>query len=509
MNNRRATDPTLQAEPAQGGSGTEPRSLALKTAWSTLAGVLTSASGALTVVVVARVLGVEGSGKVAYSVWLASMVGQVALLSLPQAAMRFLAAPSDRPGVAHWILRRGLVLMLVGSAVSACTSLASGGDRSLVAATTLLTASSMSSALGQALLSGRQRFRQLALVGGAAALLQVGGATAGCLLGGVPGAVFGYALGQIPLIAGLLPVPTEVAPPSADVVRRLRLFAAESWIASTASLVAWSRLEFVFLHGLGARSVGLYATALTLSQLATQPTALLGTALLPHFGELVGGAHEQAAIETYRAATRLLAVVAFPLCLGLAALAPALTPLVFGPDFAAAALPAAIVTALSAAVGVAPAASALMYAHERTRYNAVIAVCSAGLAAVGFALVIPRFGPAGAAVVRTVVQGLGVASGFVYLALFLGARPPAARLLRAAIAAAAGALGCAAVVLTAPASWGVVVLGALVMTAVYALAARWLRPLQANDVLHLEPIFARLPAPAGKVARTLVRSMAS
>lgn len=509
MNDRHATDPAQPAEPAPVGSGSEPRSLALKTAWSTLAGVLTSASGALTVVVVARVLGVEGSGRVAYSVWMASIVGQVALLSLPQAAMRFLAAPKDSPGVARWILRRGLVLMLVGSAVSAWASRASGGDRGLAVATTLLTATSMSSALGQALLSGRQRFRQLALVGGASALLQIAGATAGCLLGGAPGAVFGYALGQAPLIAGLFPLPTELAPPSASVVLRLRLFAAETWIASTASLVAWSRLEFVFLHGLGPRSVGLYATALTISQLATQPTALLGTALLPHFGELVGGAGDRAAVETFRAATRLLGVVALPLCLGLAALAPALTPLLFGPDFAAAALPAAIVTALSAAAGIAPAASALMYAHERTRYNAVIAVCSAGLAAVGFALVIPRFGPAGAAVVRAVVQGLGVTSGFVYLALFLGARPPAARLLRAAIAASAGALGCAAVVLTAPASWGVVLLGVLVMTAAYALAARWLRPLQENDVLHLEPIFARLPAPAGRFARGLARSIAS
>lgn len=502
--------PSASAEPSQ----RHPRppavfraSLVGKTGWSAIAGLSATVGSMVSVIVVARLLGVSGSGDVAYGLWLASTVAQIALFSLPQAAMRFLASPEDAPGLSRWIVHRTALLVLPGAGAAMLAGLASGRSVVYGVALAALTAATMLSSTAQACEAGRQTFRRMAILGGMAALVQIIATPVGCLLAGPVGGIVGNLTGQLPWLLVLRERPGQPVPPP-PVQRRVLSFAFQSWIAASASLVVWSRLEFAFLQAHGSGAVALYAVALTISQLGIQPAVLVGQALLPHLGELVSGRQEFAAAETYAAATRVLAFLGIPLCLGLAAVAPSLATLIFGAGFRGAATPATIITASASLVVIAAPASALMYAHERTRFNAQVAIASAVLAATSFALVIPNFGPVGAAVVRSLIQGLGVLVGFTYLAIYLHAPAPLRGLARTAAAALGASLAGRFVVTVTEPRWLSLGLAVGTIAVGYALLVTRLLPLEASDVHHLEPVLRSLPGAIRRPMSALLRASA-
>ena len=120
--------------------------------------------------------------------------------------------------------------------------------------------------------------------------------------------------------------------------------------------------------------------------------------------------------RTYASATRITAALALPLCLGTAAIAPRLVPLVYGDAFCEA-IPVAVLLCCTGAVGASAAAgSALLYAMERSRFVLLSGVCGAALAVTGFALVVPHTGALGAAATRGAVQVSMVGVGTWYIA---------------------------------------------------------------------------------------------
>lgn len=494
------------AEPSAATSSA-PASLIGKTAWSTLASASSTISSALTLVIVARVLGVTGAGEVAYALFLGSTVAQVMLFGLPQAAMRFIASPSDRQGLARWTTRWTLALVIPASIAAAAFSYASGRAPGLVSATACLTTVAMLAAVGQAQFAGTQRFRPLAMLSMTAAVLQLAGAALGAVLAGAVGAVVGHCIAQVPLSMAAL-VHGDTGTPPVDVRRRASAFALETWVALTAALVAWSRLEFVFLQARGAGVVALYATALALMQLSIQPVVLLSAAVQPHFGELVSGGHLEAARETFAAVTRVFGFVTFPVCLGLAAIAPALIPLVFGRGFAPAAPAASIVVAASCVLALSPGASGMLFAHDRTRFNAIVAMSSGVLALSMFAVLIPRAGIVGAAAARSIVQAAGVMAGFLYAVHRLNAPAPYRQLGGALGSAAVAAVAGRLVVNWRGATWGSALAGTAVVAALYALATRYFRVLVPEDVRRLEPLLAPVPRQLRRPIVDWMRSVA-
>jgi O-antigen/teichoic acid export membrane protein len=465
-------------------------------------------ASAASTILISRLLGAAGAGRAAYGIWLASTVAQVALFALPQVALRFLASPGDRPGLARWLTRRAALLAAPATVAALSLSAASGESRSLVAATALLTAASMAGTMGQAVLLGNQEYRRLTVLSLAAAAIQVTAAAVWCTLAGPTGGILASAASQAPLLLGLWSPLDGREKPSAGVIRRVQSFALHSWVASTFSIVAWSRLEFVFLKGFGSDVVGQYAAALAIAQLGLQPAALVGNALLPHFGELVGGAHTDASRETYAAVTRVSALLSLPLCLGLAGVAPALVRALFGEPFAAATSPASLLVAAASFVAIAPAATAITYAHERTRYISTAGVVSAATATVAFWLFIPRFGSIGAAMARGLIQTGGVAAGFWYVHHSLGATFPLRRVLRAAAAAALAALAGRVVVTLIPSPWTALAAGVATVILTYAILVPRLGAIERSDVTHLNRIVSPVPGALGDWARRYLRALA-
>ena len=491
------------------GPRAQPSSLIGKTAWSTVASVSVAVASAASTILISRMLGAAGAGKAAYGVWLASTVAQVALFAFPQVALRFLASPGDRPGLARWLIWRATLLAAPATLAALALSAASGESRSLVAATALLTAACMAGTMGQAVLLGRQEYRRLTLLSLATSAVQVAATAVGCTLAGPVGGILASAASQAPLVLGLWSPTDGGEKPSPGLIRRVTSFALHSWVAFTFSIVAWSRLEFVFLKGFGSDVIGQYAVALAVAQLGQQPATLVGNALLPHFGELVGGAHIEASRDTYAAVTRVSALLALPLCLGLAAVAPALVRALFGEQFAAAISPASLLVGAASFVAIAPAATAIAYAHERTRYISIAGVASASIAAAAFWLFIPRFGSTGAAVVRALVQAGGVAAGFWYVHRALGASFPLRRVLGAAAAASLAAVAGRGAIILIATPWAALTAGVATVALTYAILVPHFGAIERSDVTNLDRIFSRVPGMAGGLARRYLRSLAN
>ncbi|HUM02995.1 MAG TPA: lipopolysaccharide biosynthesis protein [Thermoanaerobaculia bacterium] len=485
-------------------------SLVEKTSWSAAAGLAAGAGGAVSAVVIARMLGPSGTGEAAYAQWLAFTAGQIAGLALPQVAVRYLAAEGGRDasvGLTRWLVERGAVLALPAAALAWAVGHLGGqrGRPDLQLVTSLLAAGMTLSALAQGILAGRQAFRRLSLLSTLAAVVQVVSVGLGAAFGGGAGAITGFVLGQA-VFGTVLPGRRRGAlRPGPALRKRIGRFAFYSWLATVLSLFAWSRFEFYFLErSAGAGAVAMFSVALTVALVAVQPATLLGGAILPHIAELVAEKKLDAGRAAYAAATRLVAFFVFPACFGLATTAPIFVPLVFGERFADAVIPTAIVVAFSAFGAASTAGNALIYALERSRFLALAGVNTTVLAAVTYALVIPRWGPTGAAVARSVLQLLGVTVGTIYISRVLNAAVPLGRVARSAAAAALAALPCGAVIAAGGRSWLVLAASIATMAAGYAAASRWLRVLDPDDIQYLTASLTSFPRMVREPLRALM-----
>jgi O-antigen/teichoic acid export membrane protein len=489
--------------------------LGSNTAWSAVASFAQMAGGLVSTIVVARALGPTGTGMVAYGTWLAATAAAVAGFGIPQTAIRFVAEEHGRDARASaeltgWLLGRGALALVLGAAALAPFALLvpSGRTRSVYTIMlVVLYAAQTASTLYCAARTGSHDFRWLARLNFISAAAQVVAVTAGALTLGTAGALAGYALGSFPSAAGFVRAiaARRPKPPSRERRDRMLRFATHTWAASLVTLVVWSRLEISFLDAsFGPDAVAMFSVSLTLSQLATQGPMLFAGALLPYFSHLAGRHDVAQARASYGSVTRLLGHVVFPLCFGVAALAPVLVPLLFGARFAAA-VPAAVLLVCGAAIGTtATVGSSYMYAFEHSRFIAVWGAAIALLAVCAFALVIPHWGVLGAVSARTAVHLLSVCLGVRYIRRVMATPVPLAAVGRSAVAAALCALLTHSVARqfeVAVVSLGV---GVLVMASSYVILVRWMHALDPADELVLASALERLPTAFQRPSRALI-----
>ena len=111
----------------------------------------------------------------------------------------------------------------------------------------------------------------------------------------------------------------------------------------------------------------------------------------------------------------MIALLAMPACLGMAAIAPAVVPMLYGEEFRPAVPAAMIIAALSTVSVSTVIATHLVQALERSDFIFYTAILGAGLSIVGGFLLVPEFGLIGAAVSRSVVQVIMVAIGLWFV----------------------------------------------------------------------------------------------
>ena len=489
-----------------------------------LAGVCTTLGGFLSTIVVARLLGVQGTGVVAFGTWAVTVAVTLGDIGVTGALARFLPelqarrGSDEAAGLTRSLLKPFLVstlaIALSFSLYAAWLLWRDPGAASLAITTDAYRTSPLfwglvgvvcvSQSLGNFVnnwLKGLQDFATLARVALVSGLVQIGGTAAGAYWFGVPGALIASAVGLFVPALLLSRVVRSGTAPSRELRRRVTRFALETWGSYLLTAFFASRMEVFFLErSWGSHAVGLFTVSLTLSNLATQGPLLLTGALLPHLSHHIGTDQQDKAREIYAISIRLMALVVLPACLGTAAIAPVLLPIMYGHAFEPAILTATILVSAAAFVTTTSIAGVYMFAMEQTRFLLCAGVCGAALSIVAGLTVVPAFGPIAAACSRAGIQLLMAGGTLWYMQRYLQCRTPFGELARLLIAAVLCAIVARGIVIIEPNLTGV---GAAIAAAaaVYALAVRVLRPLPSPDVERLRTAVMTLPRPLRPAAR--------
>ena len=480
---------------------------------STVAGLFVSITSFVSVVLIARVLGVEGAGMVAFAVWAAITGSILANPGAPTVLTRYLPelravdqTSSDAFG-SH-VLRWAATVLVPALTVLVILAVWAPGTMSPV--TWLLVAILMVlqtvSTNFNAYLRGLQRFDRLAKVAFQSSVLQISAIAAGVFALGPDGGLIGYAAGaMLPALYGLRlmfhPVPAGAGFTDPVFRRRILSFAMLNWGLAIISVVVWYRAELFFLQlNFGPESVGLFSTGLTLANIATMFPALLLGALLPHFSGQIGRNEIAELKVTYTRFTKLVAFLVFPICFGIAALCPVLIPLLYGQAFAPA-IPSAMIVIAGAALGVAVATNAnLLLGFEKTQVLFSTNLIGMFLMLIAGTTIIPAYGIEGAAISRVVIQFSIIAMEFWYVIYRLRFAVPAAALMKCFAAAAVCALSAYAIVSSLGAGVWTLLVAIPAGALVYAVMIRVLKVLQTDDREALQTIVQRLPGPVQGVS---------
>ncbi len=482
------------------------RRFARNSFFGSVAGVLGALGSVISNILVARFLGVEQAGVVAYSLWTAIVAGSIADLGIQATLARYLpeltAATSSGniQGFAAALLRP----LAISSAV-VCGAVLTYGiwqyqdgtiaqpAELLWVITALICILQTFSGFTYGLLRGMQRFDQAALLTCTSMLCQFLAIGVGTALFGTPGALAGYACGSVlPALYAIRYMVRRAEMPSGMWARVLR-FSLYTWAGTLTSTLVWSRSELFFLqHYSGSSAVGLFTVSVTLANVAAQAPLLLTAGFLPYFAQSFGRRALAEARDAYGTAVRVLGLIIFPACLGMASILPAIVPTVYGQAFEGA-IPATTVLLFAAAIAsVTSVGTNVLLAMDRSD---MIFRVGAGLAVLAIAAgltIIPEYGLMGAAWTRAALQTISACIGTWFVSRRLGFPLPINGLVKTFVAA----MICAALsrsclfITTGPSAIVVAIAVGLVS---YITAVRALGALHPVDAARLHQLSQGLP----------------
>ncbi|MFO1136796.1 MAG: polysaccharide biosynthesis C-terminal domain-containing protein [Rhodoblastus sp.] len=479
---------------------------------SSIAGASTALGGLLSVVVVARMLGPGGAGNVALGIWIVGTLVTFCDLGLPITVARFVPDLEARslhedagsfaraffPAILATTALGAITLALIwrfATTIEAHLPALPFDDMtdSVWLALAVLFVLQAIGNYGLSQLRGAQRFGEAARLSSISFVVQLAGVAVGGYFFGPTGALVGYGGGSLLLALHTLMHIRLGARIDRELRRRAWRFALASWGVGLIAAIVWSRTELAFLsHYRGAHEAGLYSAANTLATVATQAPLLMTGGLLALFSQLFAVGDKAGLKRAFASAVRFMSFLIFPACFGMAAIAPALVPALFGVDFAEASSAAAVLVAAQAFGAVSTVSSALLFATERNYFLVRTGVAGAAAIVAAGMFVIPDYGLMGAVVARSLIQFAIVAASFVYLHRALDCASPYGSVARIIGAAAGCAIAARAVVYVAPGPIGIacaIALGA----AVYFALARLTRALPDEDLGRLSELAVKAP----------------
>ena len=486
---------------------------ARNTLHSSLAGASTALGSLLSVVVVARMLGPGGAGNVALGIWIVGTLVTLCDLGLPITIARFVpdlearALHDDAGNFARAFYPAILATTAVGAtALAALWRMAPILEPRFpvlpfddVASTVWLSLAVLFALqaignYGLSQLRGAQKFDEAARLTAISLAIQLAAVATGAYFFGPTGALVGYGGGSLLLALYTL---THIKPGGRidhELKQRAWRFSLASWGVGLIAAVVWSRTELAFLnHYRGPHEAGLYSAANTLATVATQAPLLMTGGLLALFSQLYAVGDKAGLKRAFASAVRFMSFLIFPACFGMAAIAPALVPALFGAEFAEASTAAAVLVAAQAFGAVSTVSSALLFATERNYFLVRTGVAGAAAIVAAGVLVVPVYGLMGAVVARSLIQFTIVAASFVYLHRALDCPSPYGSVARIVGSAAGSAIAARAVVNIAPGPVGIA-LAILLGVAVYFALARLTRALPDDDLDRLTDLVGKAPA---------------
>jgi O-antigen/teichoic acid export membrane protein len=470
------------------------------------AGLALLLTGFVSSVLVARFLGPQANGMIAFSLWMVVTGSLIAELGTGISMLRILPqlAARGHDGEA----RRGFGAFLAWPVTAATLWLAvaatlwlyyEGPDHGLAStpAIALLTGGlfivqSLGS-FAKNYLIGEQQLGYFLRVSTVSAILQVAGVAVGAWYWGVEGALAGYALGQIPLLLTTLRV-LGTKPDSCGM--QPKQIASTSFLIIIEFIVAavfLTRPEIVFLQEFrSSEAVGYYAVATSLANLALQLPMQLTGSLVPYYA-----AHSEKngslSSDLLVTVIRNFAYLTLPMSFGLSAVAEPLVTGIYGPAYREAGIIVSIIAAGVPAAVFLQLCTQYVFSMDRQDLRLRTTVVGAVVMSIGLFAAVPLFGGEGAAVMRNltlVVMGAFIMryiprSGHNHGIVFRILRIAAAAMVTAALAFAA--------TLVLPGIVGVVA-GIVAGMLAYVPALRLMRAVDPADRTTLAGLSVRVPA---------------
>ncbi|MBO6512036.1 MAG: oligosaccharide flippase family protein [Roseibium sp.] len=387
-------------------------------------GILSLIAGFISSIVIARMLGAEGTGLTALALWVAITGAIVAGRGIPAVILRYISRQKDtaaaRNGLVKiYYLRYMWPVLLVSSlflAYGLYTHVTVDTNSAFVWIIAGVTC--IAYAQGHFVIAaehGLGQFPKAAKKTALGSVLQIPVTFVGAFLFGPAGAMLGYLARHLPQAFGLKqfrhPVSTEDAEISDQMVR----YGNSNWISIILDSLIKTRVELVFI-GLffTVVDVGYFAAAVTFSSLILQLSFYMAAGLTPGFGKLYDDKATEQLKISYDRSLRWLSLLLLPVSLGGAVVMFELIPFAFGQEFLPAAPIAFILVffSLPQALYSVPLAAMLAFENDR-RLLFMNSVAAASLIMLNLVFT-PMFGGMGAAVIRGVV---GVAI-FVWLAMY-------------------------------------------------------------------------------------------
>jgi O-antigen/teichoic acid export membrane protein len=494
------------------------KSLAHKTGWSAVASFFNFFARLMTGIIIARWLGPDGNGQVAYLIWIIDTASVFVELGLESSLTRYMAEfglNSDAPtlwGIAHWMYSRFIIRTMVGSLLVAgfCLFYKSSANYSnfwWVLALYFIVRSFGNAY--QAFLIGIQQYTLSARINFISGIALLGGVAIGIRWMGVSGAIVGYALGALLPALGSVVVLIKTRgfqPPPALLRRRIWIYSLQTWVAILVSAFVWSRMEVFFIERYwNTHEVSMFVIGLGLAALIVQTSAMLTGAFMSHFAELSGIKEMDKIKRTYSSATRLLALLLFPMAFGCAALVPVLLPLLYGESFRAA-VPNAMVLVAASCLMFCNIGSALIYGMEKSKFIAVSGILGAIAALLADFLIIPHFGAWGAVWAKSTIQLVMIVSGVAYIHFYLNVPFPFKSIFKIFVSAIFCGVSSFLMIRTFPNVEGLV--AAIFSGAFVYLAFLWqIKVLTPDESIYLIRLLQKLPKQLREILGMTIRAV--
>jgi len=501
-------------------SGTDPdvgSSFFKKTAWNAIASLLNMVSRLSASIVIARSLGTEGTGWIAYLMWVSETAAIFLSAGFPEGLSRYLAEfsrqKSTGQGLARWIFGRFLGQSLLGIVIiGLCGHLwmAAQYDDKVLLIFLVMLLTRLLSGIYQSYLTGLQRFDLLARINLISSVGLIAGVFVGVRLFGTAGALAGYALGTlIPALLSfsMLLGSSQQIHPDFPLKKRFRDYTLFLWFSNILGAFVWARMEVFFLHRYWSDSeVSMFSVPQTVAGLILNLAAMLSGAFMPYFAELSGSKNHEKIRTVFGSGNRLLALFLFPTALGGAAIMPVLFPLFYGHKFDPG-IPNTMVLFAASFITFGNISSALLTGLDRSRFVATTTLIAACLSAIAGFTVIRFWGSWGAVWSRSVIQIGLTAASYVYISRVIGCPVPLKSLIRLMASAVLCALAAGSVVHFIPDLKGLI-LGLFSGFVTYVVSVKVIGGLEPVDAGHLERILRRLPQGLGPISIQLLHLVA-
>ena len=485
------------------------------------AGMAVLVTGFISAVIVARLLGPEANGAIAFSLWLVTTGSLVAELGtgvsllrlLPQLAARGHDHAARRRFAAYlaWPVVLSTLILAAGYAIIAMRSGQMqwlDATPEIVAVTGILFVIQSIGSFSKNYLIGEQRLSDFFKLSTISAILQLLTVSVGAWYYGVIGALFGYAAGQITLFGSTLAI-LRSRPDSCGLgMRQVASSSAIVIVELFVSAIFLTRPEILFLQQFQTvEAVGYYAVALSLANLALQlPIQLMGS-LLPYYASHLEKNDGVLPAGIFQTVVRNFAYLTLPMSFGLAAVAEPLVTSIYGPAFRNSGIIVAILALGAPANVFLQLCTQYIFSIDRPGIKLNTAVLGAIAMVAGLLLVVPHYGGEGAAIARNIVL-VGMC---IYMMRFIKlsgkSHSIAKSLLRVILASLVVALVAFAMCQSVEGIIGVA-LGIIAGAAVYAPALRIFKAIDPSDMALLRATGEKIPAKL-RPLYTLILNMAA